>query len=414
MRIQTLKGEGKFMSRNEKTIHKRENKKIKKFSKKKIMSIILLLIFLSAGVFNIVIRIASYKKVVGFAIWKTTNGQRYLDVEADNSYDLGYLTGGKLATKIISLKITLMFLASSFDTSYLDLNKRAQKYIPFIPTDQIDEMKGMSAGSSNKLGFPITFNDILIQNTFIDIFYGQILPKNPDLLGCTTIAAKNANGVEFGQNFDFLKIFKDSTSFVLHKQGNQPAIFSVRFGGVLDYPIGKNSNNVSIMSSVVATLLSSQPTIPISCRTRIAFENATSAESFKNIFFDELGANFSCGQTLTMMDNNIIYTSEINPNSYVLNQTNSSVKSNTFSVPSWQQYLVRPNYSKDRQSLAEAQFEEKYNDNNLSFKELREILSLPGIIQDGSDSSNIITLAFFTSNGFGLGNINSSIGILPI
>src|SRR5512137_770548 len=96
----------------------------------------------------------------------------------------------------------------------------------------------------------VTFSDVLLQAIFFDLFYGRITPTQqlkPATLGCTTLAANNSDGkIILGQNVDLIKSFAQVGAFVLHKLGNDPLVFTYRFGACPAMPIGKNAYNVTI------------------------------------------------------------------------------------------------------------------------------------------------------------------------
>lgn len=379
---------------------------------------IFLFILVGSLTFNGIIRLFSYRNVLGEARWIETNGQKYLFVSANTPYELGYLTGQKLWSQIISLKFILMLMCSEFHLSYFQLEQRAKQYLSYIPIEQKDEMRGLADGSTNSFGFPITFTDILIQNTFLDIFYGQIIPENPNLvLGCTAIVSKNDGGsIMYGQNFDFINLFSSTISFVLHKLGSHPSVFGIRFGATLNIPMGKNEHNVTSLVTVVRSTIHSVLTIPTSCRARLAFESSTSADEFLNNLIIQYGFIQPAGMVVNIIDQNKFYKIEVVPNDFFIDEPNYSIATNTFLNSSWQEFLQDPLYSKDRQTEAESIFSDKYEDFCLTYEELIEILKdEPYICQRNGGMTDVGTIAFFTINGFGLGNLQSdNVGLLPI
>ena len=216
---------------------------------------IFMVIFICLGCvlsLNLGTRIYFKDKVIGSAEWRTSNSQSYLYIDAEDSYSLGYLTGVKLWQEIWALKLLLYTLAPLYHSSYSQLNEMAKNYIPFIPTEMLDEMRGITHGASYASGFYISFEDILIQNVWYDVFYGRILPDSPGPMGCTAVGAVNAdNTTTIGQNFDLNPPFYSTLSFVLHKLGDKPAIFGLRLGGGLNLPMAKNELNVSVLVTLV-------------------------------------------------------------------------------------------------------------------------------------------------------------------
>jgi len=283
-------------------------------------------------------------------------------------------------------------------------------------------MNGIAEGATNKLGIPINFNDILIQNTWFDILYGKIIPdmtevNEIDPLGCTAISVMNNESFPvFGQNFDFTLIFKSCTSFVLHKLGNNPAIFGLKFGAALNFPIGKNENGVSVLTTIIKTNVRSSTMIPTTCRTRLALEQAQNASSYVNLFYNILGKNQSVGFNSIIIDNKVMFSVGVVPNSTNILTPLKIVRTNTFVNESWQKYLVDTNYSKDRQNEAEKQLDVMLEDLELNHGELMDILqSTPIIFRKTEDKKEIATLAFFTCLNFALENLEeNNWGEIPI
>ena len=388
---------------------------------KKILSIFLMFIIITMVLYSSV-RIFSIRHVDGEAEWKESNSQPYLYVSAENSYDLGYLTGQNLYKQIFSLKNILILLSPQFETSYSELKKLASEYIPFIPSEQIDEMDGIAEGATNKLGIKINFNDILIQNTWFDILYGKIIPdmteeNDIDPLGCTAISVMNYDSIPvFGQNFDFTLIFKSCTSFVLHKLGNNPAIFGIKFGAALNFPIAKNENGVFVLTTIIKTNVRSFTMIPTTCRTRIALEQAQNASSYVNLFYKVLGKNQTIGFNSIIIDNNSMFAVDAVPNRTNILTPQYVVRTNTFVNESWQRYLVDKNYSKNRQNETEKQLAVKLENLVLTHEELMDILhSTPIIFQETENKKEIATLALITCLNFAIQNLEEKKwGKIPI
>ena len=121
------------------------------------------------------------------AEWLESNNQPYLYVEASTDYELGYLTGQNIANQITSLKLLLQFVAPQYNTDYDSLLLIARDYLEFIPWYQQQEFQGLADGASNVLETPIAFQDILLQNCWLDIFYGQISPLQFNFAACTAL-----------------------------------------------------------------------------------------------------------------------------------------------------------------------------------------------------------------------------------
>ncbi|MHA1340334.1 MAG: C45 family autoproteolytic acyltransferase/hydrolase [Promethearchaeota archaeon] len=386
------------------------------FKRRRILAIFIIILGLF-GLSNLTFRIISYHNVVGIAEWRSSNSQDYLYVEAEDPYAIGYLTGEKLSWQILNLKIIILIMAPGFDVNYIDMLRMSKNYLDVIPSQYIKEMQGMADGATHGLGIPITFNDILLQNTFLDIFYGEIIPNSPVQIGCTAIIANNSDGqIILGQNFDFNKIFAGTISFVHLKQGDKPSIFTPRFGAMICLPMGKNENNVSILTTVVKVNVESHIGLPISFRSRYALMEAKNASDFLDLFFNKSLEPTSLGYTMLVADKKEIYSIDNVPINITIEKPNYKVKTNTFTNEFWQQYLFNKNYSKNRQNRAEELFNEKYSDGILNLTELKTILSdKNGIIQKADNSLEVETIAFITSSSFGKGILGESMeGAMPI
>ena len=144
---------------------------------KKIVAVFVILLF-EVGMFNISNRIAYLpitSPIHGQAEWINTNTQKYLYIQADDRYSLGYLEGQYLASQIVAMKEALIFSGQDFSATYNytydQMVAQAQNYVPFIPTDpDLTQMQGMADGCSQGAGWPISFNDILLQNVYLAIF----------------------------------------------------------------------------------------------------------------------------------------------------------------------------------------------------------------------------------------------------
>jgi hypothetical protein len=392
----------------------------KAFSRKKKALIILLMILTATLFIYLGIRIANFHQVSGYAEWRSSNSQSYLYVEAPTNFELGYLTGQKLADKILQLKLFLMIAAPKYQTDYQSLLNQANSYLPFIPAQHQEEFQGLAAGSSNELGLIITFQDILLQNCWLDITYGQLLPKSYNPVGCTALGLVQANGsVIMAQNFDFIQSFAPTLSFVYHKLGSNPGIFSLRFGAGLDLPIGCNTNNVTVLTTVVRSTQIAPISMPVCSRARLSFEQATDMSSFYQTFFGSTpintNQNVSVSFNLIIGDSTHLMGVESLPLMQQINDSKVIVKTNTYSVPDWQQYLEDKNYSKDRQSLAEQLLTSLSIKSQASQDDLFTILKVnPGICQIANQSSDVGTLAFISRKYFGLGSpSNSLLGVIP-
>ncbi|MHA1728140.1 MAG: hypothetical protein ACTSWY_05360 [Promethearchaeota archaeon] len=383
----------------------------------------------SMGATNLVTRLTFFREVNGSAEWKRTNGQQYLYIEAEDYYSLGYLEGQYLARQIINTEIVIQ---SQLPSQYYQ--NLAFKYLEYIPKNYIEEMQGIADGASFTSGLIINFEDILLQNTFLDIYYGQFIPDNSigaDIMGCTAFGSVNSNGtVLTGQNFDFPTIIgKDgrlpSLAFVHHKFINNdsmpiPDIFSLRIGGMLCIPAAR-TKEISTVVNVINTNIKSNFSIPGLINVRFALEHAISPEQFIDLLFK--GKNQTISFNLMVRNETDLIGVQSNPLSYRLNTNQTIIHTNRYLYEDWNDlYLNTPMYSLNRQNFATELFEERFNDSIFSENELLEVLGTrngdgtsnweenSGVLQE---STKTATLAFITQNRFGIGNVYDGLGILP-
>jgi len=354
------------------------------------------------------IRIGTIEQVEGEATWITTNGQSYLQVSASDPYDAGYLTGQQLATQILSLKIILMALASQSDTSYKVIKDMANEYLPYIPEPYLNEMRGMAKGATNKLGIALTFQDILVQNTWLDSFYGHVLPSQivQGPVGCTAIAVKNNDSsIVIGQNFDFTQIFDRTLSYVHQILPTGHEIFGLRLGGSLNLPMGRTSNNLTVLTTLVQTNLELNFSTPVTVRSRIALESATTVEEFWDLYrCDDITPFSSIGHTLLIANSTSLLGVSMVGSHIALSFSDQIVYTNTFQQEDWQTWLVNQTYSKDRQLEATQQVSAATLDDYMSEGDLLDILySSPIVFRQSSELMASTTLAFMTPHYFGLG-----------
>jgi len=402
---------GQELSRKDRT----QTKPVKKRSRVKTFGIVLLMIGLTLGLTSLSIRVYCFRSVNGIAEWRSTGGQKYLYVWADSDFELGYLAGQGLSKEIYALKQILFLASPKYGLSYNFLAEISQEYETYIPEYLMEEMRGMAFGASYQLGLPITYEDILIQNCWLDIIYGRVFPTQLGPLACTAIGFQNTNGsITLGQNFDFTASFLSTLSFVLHQKGDDEKIFSLRFGAGLDLPIGKNAHITSLATVIRSTMMANYM-IPITCRTRLAFEQAQSYEDFYSVFFETLQVNHSLSFNLIFADERSMLGVEVLPNQTYALENFSIIKSNTYTHPDWQEWLFDQTYSKDRQLRAELLLQDRLADGILSENELQQILEdSPTIHKIAQNGTDVGTLAFFSSHQFGIGNFEAELGHVPI
>lgn len=300
--------------------------------------------------------------------------------------------------------------------TYGKLLRIAKNYEAFIPRQFQEEMKGIADVISD-----LKYEDILLQNCFLDILYGYLIPKytkkrilNHFEFGCTSFGVINHNKPLLGQNFDFPIFFKPTASFVHLITPELSEIFLLRFGSLLSLPIGINKFSVSVRVNVIKTYKKAVTTIPTSILSRLAFEKSENAEEFFRITANNRRSG-SCN--LLISDKSKIIAMEALPRYYLReNVTNVIVKSNTFNSKSLQKYLLDGKYSKKRQQYAESQLKESYENNNgrLIDKDLLKIMSDDPIICR-LNWFKPMTLAFLTNKYFGLGNPKTDKhGLVPL
>jgi len=352
-----------------------------------------------------------------YAIWHESNGQKYLEVYAFDHYDLGFLEGKFLSSKIRILKELMEILALKYIPkryTYQKFISMAQEYEKFIPRYLQQEMHGMADALEN-----ISYGDILLQNCFFFFFYGQLIPMdNYDLalhsydFGCTSFGVINQNSTLTGQNFDLPVFFKPTLTFTLIKMPNKPDIFSLRLGALLSLPVGRNSHGVALNVTVVKNRMKGAISIPCSIKARMAFETGNNAETLYNFMISRPSPTSG---TLLIADESKIIALEILPSKYKREDvTDIIIRSNTFISDSLQKFLIKPKYSKKRQRYAEKQLNEVYNNNKgLTDDGLLNLLADNPIICRMKYRRSK-TIAFNTNLYFGLGNPNQNKpGIIP-
>jgi hypothetical protein len=349
------------------------------------------------------------------AKWVETNGQKYLDVTAGSYYELGLLEGKYLSAQIFNLKLIMMLLGMQYASqgfSYFQMINLAHLYEPYIPNDYIQEMKGIADAIVG-----ITYEEVLTQNTFLDIVHGIFNPsqsENPikGVMGCTSFGAINNDGVVIGQNFDFNNIFGSTMSYVKHQITGQPIIFTLRMGGMLCLPSGKNEYNVSTTVNIVHSRVVGNYTIPAAVKTRMAFEQSHTAEEFYSLMMD---TNNTVSFNLLIADNTNLIAVQGTPIGHIRSDPTNITMTNTFTATEYQTYLLDETESKDRQEYCELQLINAFSDDELTTTELFTMLGDAPMINRYEDGLlGISTLAFFGASYFGLGSPSEyNRGIVP-
>ncbi len=346
--------------------------------------------------------------------WRDSNGQSYLYVEADTPHDLGYHTGKALASKIVLMKSLLLTSSIIYHIRYSKMIEMGMEYLDYIPEKYLIEIAGISEGATVGSGFNISFEDVLVQALFFEIIYGRHNPVSDVNFGCTSIGAKNTDSAIIGQNIDVFKPMGWVSAFVLHKLKNEPSVFTYRLGGSPALPMGKNEYGVTLNLNLVQTKVKASLTTPSFVLVREGLANAKTAEHFYDIFFSN--DNWPFGLNLLIADDKDIIGVQSHPEKHIKTMPPSIiVHSNTFIIPAFQNKLVDKNYSKERQRYAEELVVEKCNGHHLTEIQLLDILGdKPIICRNEGKLMAMATMAFLTTNFFGLGTTNEKIGSNPI
>jgi len=394
-----------------------------KFAKIKKICAVFLIFLIGAsiilGCHNISNRIAFNRiGISGYYEWRDSNGQQYLYVEADTHYDLGYQTGYALSDRISFMKALIFIASTSYGLFYFDIENMSSEYLPYIPDKYKEEMKGMSDGATAASGFIISFSDILVQSVVFEILYGRFSPHESSVisdLGCTAIGTVNDDGsVLVGQNMDLMKLMGSAQSFVLHNLVGEPLVFTHRLGGCLATPMGKNEYGLVLTINLVQTNEVAPYTIPTFVLVREGLANEKIIEGLYNVLFPNNTSSYS--RNFIIANNSALLAIQSLPyNQTKTYPTNTIVHTNIFTNPHWQDKLIDPQYSKERQLYTEELLLNAYNDHKLSEKELIEILGdEPIICRDEGGLFDTGTISFMTLNSFGTGTPNGKIGSIPI
>ena len=388
--------------------------------KKKIKRIIGLFLFsiliVSLGInFTVGCRRSYFALNKNSAKWVNAQGQKYLFIEAENEFELGKLEGKYLSAKITNLKrIIQLFglLNGKHGFSYLEMIKMAQEYEKHIDLQYLEEMRGIDTAIVG-----VSYKDILLQNCFIDILYGNYFSDpelNPDVsslqMGCTVVGYKNNGSVFVGQNFDFNNVFKHSLAFVHHKIQGKHAQFTLKVGGILSIPCGLNSAGTSVFVNVVRTNVRASYCTPISIRCREAFDTAINPNEFKDILTDD---SSSLSMNLLIANATQMISIEAVPGNFSITSPDQCVNTNTYTDEFFQQFLQDKSYSKLRQNITEDLLWNNTLDNSLSQPEFISILNNPMIFQAESGLMGVSSLICL-SNEFYCKGVPSSTEVYPL
>lgn len=352
-----------------------------------------------------------------YAIWKWSNGHKFLEVHAQDYYTLGFLQGEKLMKEVKRFKdIIKLFNVSHLtkDFSYERFLKIAEAYERFIPEHLQKEMQGMADAIVD-----ISYNDILTQNCFLDILYGHVIPEKMDDrldsfdVGCTSFGIFSDKASIIAQNFDYPYPLKSVAYFVHIITPTYRDIFSFKLGGLLGMPMAL-TGKVSIRINIIKSNMVAPIKTPGPIRFRIGLEKANNVDEFLRVFFKE---DMTSSGNLIISDRSKIVGLEVLPKIHKKEEVEKYiVRTNTFVSDSLQKYLLDEFYSKERQSYAEKRLKELYKKKGdvIGDLDLLDILSDNPYI-NRRNPLKPMTLAFLTNEYFGLGNPNKNLfGRVPI
>ena len=393
---------------------------------------IILFSFILIFSFNITIRLTQFKadnNVKGSAEWIKSNEVPYLSIEAADRFSLGFLEGRELALQILNLKNAIYLICSEVDIPYSYMTEQANLYLPYISNEYIEEMEGMVAGVKFGSGWLISFDDILVQNTFFDIYYGRVLPGSKSVeiesqsFGCTLLAKQASNGeVALAQNFDYPKTLKkgglfESLSWV-HIQYKECEYFGLRLGGMLSLPVGVSKNGFSSVVSIIESKIVSNYSTPTLILVRSAWEDAASMGEYvstiksspQNFAWSMIAANSTdfIGVQSTPLESRFVYS----------NDSDQVVFTNRFAQDDWNDnYFQDEDFSLSRQNYAESLLNKAHGINEEEMQ--AELIDILKISEDSAEfgyrsaplnlgtESQSATIAFFSKSYYGFGTFCS-------
>jgi hypothetical protein len=241
---------------------------------------------------------------------------------------LGYLEGKGLAFQTAYMKLMIMLQAQDLGLGYDSALDYSVPYLDYFPQDYISEMQGMADGIDHVIipftntlyNISVDFMDIVVQNCFWDIYYGQIIPlfsgyPQPPLIsgGCTVIASRigRFSRTVFGQHVDLTYLMSPTASFVYTKI-NGRKIFSFRTGSMLAMG-GVNKYGIAISDNLLEVRNIGCIGKPISVIYRSVLENAKNIFQAQNIITSN---DFTLGWNYIIKGRRYISAVETIPNSY--------------------------------------------------------------------------------------------------
>jgi len=218
-----------------------------------------------------------------------------------------------------------------------------------IPADYKAEIQGLAEGTG------LTYEQILLQKSWIDISYGILQPlmKVKENIGaCTGFVVRNKkNQYIQGQTMDFGLAFFPTINWLKYKISGKEPVFCLSVG-CNTFPIGVNHDITSTLN-FVQTLEMGEFGIPTSIKSQIAFENCRNLLEF----FKVMTRSYCGGYNYIYSDREgNAFAFETKPFTsviYYLNEKVYLVKTNTFQAQQFKNSLLDPSYSLQRQKKDE-------------------------------------------------------------
>jgi hypothetical protein len=147
--------------------------------------------------------------------------------------------------------------------------------------------------------------------------------------------------------------------------------------------------------------------IPMTCKSKLAIEGATSVAEYLQLFYGEVGSGDqqSLGLNLVVSDGIGLAATEGCPGDRVIAYPDAAVRTNTYLTEEWQPLLNNATFSKDRQAGAENRLQAVRQTGDFTENALWDLLTeAPLFARQASGPIDTETLAFFSSQFFGLGS----------
>ncbi|MEJ2295795.1 MAG: C45 family autoproteolytic acyltransferase/hydrolase [Candidatus Lokiarchaeota archaeon] len=369
-----------------------------------------------------------------YAEWRSSNEQPYLYVQADNYYTLGYLEGQNLAFQTAYMKLMIMLQAEQLGLDYDTAVCYSLPYLEFFPEDYLLEMQGIADGidyvsilfMNTLYNITIDFLDILAQNCFWDVYYGQIIPlfsgyPQPPIIagGCTALASRSEkfSRTVFGQHVDLTYLMSPTISFVYSKI-NGKKIFSFRTGSMLAMG-GVNKYGIAISDNLLEVLNVGCVGKPVSVIYRTVLENAKNVWQAQEIVISN---DFTLGWNYIIRGRRYITAIETIPNSYSskVNMNGYTFDANIYENSLFKLYMIYPTKYLERYSRISELCQIYSQNGNLDMEDVFNVFKDPLISRrfTTGDPLQVGTVAGYfvdTKNNihFCLGNsADSEIGVI--